>query len=267
MREAQEADKLLVVRPFAVGANPETAASNAFQGEIPGATEEELRAAVWAEFDGFVETLRGAGIDVFVVQDTPDPPTPDALFPNNWVSFHAGGTVAFYPMEAPLRRAEVRPELVDELGRTFGRTWGQRVDLTPLAERGEFLEGTGSVVLDRSDRVAYACLSSRTTEAGLAAFAEALGYAIEPFRAVDAAGLSIYHTNVLMSVGATFAVLCGEAIPNDEERAHLRWRLGGEHELIEITLEQMNRFAGNMLAVRGRDGETRIVMSSQAHES
>ncbi len=170
------------------------------------------------EFDGLVRRLTDAGVEVVVADDPPEPAKPDACFPNNWVSFHADGTVVLYPMLAPSRRAERRPEhlaAVERAGFRIART----IDLSSLEGRGEFLEGTGSLVLDRSSRLAYACLSPRTTPAALAEFCAALGYRAVEFDALGPDGRAIYHTNVLMAVGEGFAVVCAAAIPDAPRRA------------------------------------------------
>jgi hypothetical protein len=258
---SQCADAVLMVRPARFGSNPQTADSNRFQH-----AQVIADAAVLAvrEFDGLVRQLSDAGVEVVVAEDLPEPAKPDACFPNNWVSFHADGTVVLYPMLAPSRRAERRPEhlaAVERAGFRIART----IDLTPLEARGEFLEGTGSLVLDRPARVAYACLSPRTTPAALAEFCAALGYRAVEFDALGPGGRPVYHTNVLMAVGEGFAVLCAEAISDAGHRAAvLRELEHSGHEVIEIDVEEMNRFAGNMLALRARHGGARIAMSETA---
>jgi hypothetical protein len=259
-------DRVLMIRPARFGANPETAATNAYQRESlreAGATQ---RDAV-RELEAFTAALRAAGVDVVVLDDTPEPHTPDALFPNNWVSFHADGTVVLYPLLAPSRRAEIRRDLLERLRDEHGLAWRRIVDLTDLTRDGAFLEGTGSMVLDRAQRVAYACLSPRTTERGLDAFAERMGYAIERFRAEDG-GLAIYHTNVLMSIGPAFAVIALECIPDAAERERVRARLKATgHDVLALTRAQMRSFAGNLLALRSRAGEPLIALSDAAWAS
>jgi hypothetical protein len=260
----QCADAVLMVRPARFGSNPETAESNRFQHAASIADDAVLAVR---EFDGLVRRLSDAGVEVIVADDPPEPAKPDACFPNNWVSFHADGTVVLYPMLAPSRRAERRPEhlaAVERAGFRIART----IDLSPLEGRGEFLEGTGSLVLDRHARLAYACLSPRTTPAALAEFCAALGYRAVEFNALGPDGRAIYHTNVLMAVGEGFAVICAAAIPDAQRRATVMDELTRSgHEVIEIDVEEMNHFAGNMLALRARDGGARIAMSETAWQS
>jgi hypothetical protein len=259
--EAQCADAVLMVRPAHFGANPETADSNRFQqaNARPGDVQAALH-----EFDGLVESLRTAGVEVAVADDTSEPAKPDACFPNNWVSFHADGSVVLYPMMAPTRRAERREAPVDQLRRA-GFQVARTIDLSPLEMRGEYLEGTGSLVLDRSHRIAYACRSPRTTAAALADFAAALGYRVVAFDALGPDGRPAYHTNVLMAVGERFAILCTAAIPDVARRAAvLRTLEESGREVVEIDIAEMNRFAGNLLALRARDGAALIAGSDAA---
>ena len=253
-----------MIRPARFGSNPETADSNRFQqaNARPGDVQAVLR-----EFDGLVESIRTAGVDVQVADDTPEPAKPDACFPNNWVSFHADGSVVLYPMMAPSRRAERREAPVEQLRRA-GFQVARTIDLSPLESRGEYLEGTGSLVLDRPHRIAYACRSPRTTAAALADFAAALGYRVVAFDALGPDGRPAYHTNVLMAVGERFAILCTAAIPDAARRAVvLRTLEETGHEIIEIDIAEMNRFAGNLLALRGCDGATLIAGSDAAWDA
>lgn len=262
--EPQTTARVLMVRPAAFGANPETAASNAFQAASGSSPEVHARAL--AEFDAFVKTLGAHGVEVFVAEDTPEPVKPDALFPNNWVSFHAGGKVVLYPMQAPSRRAEVRLDLLGRLERRGAIQPRTQIDLRPGAEHFGYLEGTGSLVLDRTRRVAYACLSPRTSARKVAEFCAELGYAPELFRALDRAGRPIYHTNVMMAVGTGFALLCAESIPDDGSRARVEARLvEGGRELVRITLAEVEEFAGNVLELSSKGGEPLIVLSRRAH--
>jgi len=250
-----------MVRPARFGANPETADSNRFQRSDarPADTTAALR-----EFDGLAERLAAAGVDVQVAEDTPEPAKPDACFPNNWVSFHSDGTAVLYPMMAPSRRAERRPELFEGLRRA-GYRIARTADLSSLEARGEFLEGTGSLILDRPRRIAYACRSPRTTPAALADFSAALGYRIVAFEALGPDGLPAYHTNVLMAIGERFAVVCSAAIPDGKRRAAVLGELeAGGHEIIGIDVAEMNGFAGNLLALAAGSGAALIAMSEAA---
>lgn len=263
--ERQCADAVVLVRPVAFHANPETAGSNAFQRE-PGVAEpaaEQAGAAV--EFSGLVRALADAGVETIVFDEARGADTPDALFPNNWVTFHADGTVALYPMLAQNRRAERRTDIPEALSRDRGFRVERVLDFSASEAQGKFLEGTGSMVLDRVHRVAYACLSPRTDVEALAGACQALGYEPLVFTAVDASGVPVYHTNVLMSVGEDFAVVCEEAIPNAGQREAVRNRLEATgHEVIPITLDQVSSFAGNMLELRSRAGERIVAMSANA---
>jgi hypothetical protein len=257
----QCADAVLMIRPARFGANPETADSNRFQRTeaiADGAT------AALHEFDALARRLADAGIGVVVAEDSLDPAKPDACFPNNWVSFHADGTVVLYPMMAPSRRAERRREPIAAVERAGYRV-ARTIDLSPLEARGEFLEGTGSLVLDRPRRIAYACRSPRTTAGGLAEFAAALGYRIVAFDAQGPDGRPAYHTNVLMAIGEGFAVVCADSIAQAGARAAVMEELGRDGgEVIAIDATEMNGFAGNLLALRTRGGDPLIAMSDTA---
>lgn len=266
--EAQAAGTVLVVRPVAFHGNPETAASNAFQRppEVADPAAEQAAAAV--EFDGLVQALRGAGVNAVVVPDRAEPPTPDSIFPNNWLSLHADGTAVLYPMMAPSRRGERRRDVLELLSREHGFRVERVVDLSPHEADGRFLEGTGSMVLDRANRVAYACLSPRTDAGVLAEAARLLDYEPLAFAATDEAGVPVYHTNVMMCVGSDFAVVCEEAISDPGQRAAVRRRLEGcGHEIVPIDFAQMRSFAGNMLELAGAGGTRVLALSARAHES
>jgi hypothetical protein len=254
-----------MIRPAAFAFDPETASSNAFQRETrddAGATH--TRAV--AEFDAAVETLRGKGVGVFVFEDTVDPAKPDAVFPNNWVTFHQDGTVIVYPMFAATRRAERRRDIIDGLRAVFDI--GEIVDLSENETRGRFLEGTGSMVLDRVNGVAYACLSPRTDEGLFREVCGRLSYEPVVFRAHGRDGREIYHTNVMMCVADDFATVCLDSISDEKERLAVAARLRGTgHELIDITFEQMEEFAGNMLALRSDDGGGLVALSRRAFDA
>jgi len=262
--DRQCTDAVLMIRPARFGANPETADSNRFQqGEPDNGAHEVAR----REFDGLVARLRDAGITVEVAADTPEPPKPDACFPNNWVSFHEDGSVVLYPMMAPSRRAERRMGPIRQL-REAGFVISRTVDLSPWEARNEFLEGTGSLVLDRCHRIAYACRSPRTTAGALADFAARLGYRPVAFDALGPDGRPAYHTNVMMAIGAGFAVVCDAAIPDPRERhAVLRELAEAGHEPIGIGVAEMLGFAGNLLALCAADGGQLIAMSDTAWQS
>lgn len=265
--ESQLANAVLMIRPVRFFSNPLTAASNRFQGKT-SLTADEQQSAALAEFNGLAAALERAGVDVVVVDDTAEPPTPDAVFPNNWISTHADGTVVLYPMEAENRRTERRQDIIDGLAQQHGFHVRRVIDLSPHEERGHYLEGTGSLVLDRVNRLAYACLSSRTHLDVLGDFAQQLDYDVLAFDAVDSNGAAIYHTNVLMNVGETLAVICLQAIRDAAQREAVQKSLiDSGHALVDLSYEQLESFAGNMLELRAKDGGRVLAMSAQAHQS
>ena len=256
-----------MVRPAGFHSNPVAARSNNFM-QSPDLTRDEEQAAAEREFDGLVAALEDSGIRVIVVNDTLDPETPDAIFPNNWISTHADGTVVTYPMQVENRRPERRQDIVDTLAAEHGFRVTDVIDLSGHEAKEQYLEGTGSLVLDRRNAIAYACLSPRTSLEVLADFAQRLDYEVVAFEAADGDGVAIYHTNVMMNVGEDFAVVCLESIAQPEQRSAVRHSLESTgHEIIEITLAQMQSMAGNMLEVRSADGGRRLAMSAQARDS
>ncbi len=259
------AQTVLMVRPAAFGFNSETAESNSFQRELKLSNEEILEQAL-IEFDGAVDLMRNHGIDVYVVEDSLIPTKPDAIFPNNWISFHENKTLVLYPMEALNRRCERRLEVVLQLQQKFNFT--NVIDLSHFESQGKFLEGTGSVVFDHQSKVAFAVLSSRTNEDVLKELCQRIGYKPFVFRAFDSNGHPVYHTNVVMCMGDDFVVICLKAIADEESRADLLKefaQLG--KKVLEISLEQMNRFAGNMLLLKDRHGGNKLVLSETAFQS
>lgn len=266
----QTTNTILMIRPVAFGFNEQTAASNAFQTEETAGnfTAAEINSRAIREFDAMVAKLRENGIDVLVVEDTPDPHTPDSIFPNNWMAFHRSGQAVLFPMEAENRRTERRADIFEMLRTEAGFRIDRVVDMTTSEREGRFLEGTGSVVWDRRNGIAYACRSSRTDETLLRQYAETVGGRALVFDATDSDGQSIYHTNVLMCVGETFVVICLNCIRNASERDAVvaSFEQTG-HEIIEISEAQMSHYAGNMLQVQDRDGQPILVMSQQAYDS
>ncbi len=262
----QTTDTLLMVRPARFGFNEETAANNAFQVNDTRRSPEAIQAGALAEFDAFVAQLRGQGIKVIVAEDSPQPVKPDAVFPNNWVSFHADGTVVTYPMFSALRRQERNEDIIKMVEPVFRIQ--QRIHLEGYEAEQRFLEGTGSMILDHEHRIAYACLSPRTDAGLLEAFGRTAGYEPLAFHAVDTRGQAIYHTNVMMALGETFVVICMDSVKDSHEKALLHAKFEATHkEVIAISMEQMNAFAGNMLQVRNTAGELFLVMSEQAYRS
>jgi hypothetical protein len=264
----QTASTILMIRPVKFGFNEETADTNAFQREDETLSPEEIQDRALTQFNAFVDKLRAAKVQVVVVDDTETPHTPDSIFPNNWISFHEDGRVVLYPMFAPNRRQERREDLLPLLQEKYNVEVKEVVDLTYFEEQGKFLESTGSMILDRVHKIAYACLSPRTDRDVLAKFCQTMGYEAVAFAAADQNGVPIYHTNVMMSVGEGLAVICAEAIPDPQEREGVLAKLAASRkEVIEISFDQMNAFAGNMLHVHNQDGNTLLVMSVQAYRS
>jgi hypothetical protein len=259
----QTTSHILMIRPVGFGYNAETAVNNAFQVK---SDESNVQQKAREEFDGFVNVLKNNGVDVTVVEDTPQPHTPDSIFPNNWVSFHHDGTLLLYPMYAVNRRAERKEHVLERIEEKFAIK--RKIDLSNYEEKNVFLEGTGSMVLDRDNRIAYACLSPRTDEKVLTDFCNRMNYKPVVFDATDGNGQAIYHTNVLMCVADKFVVICLESIADPVQNKFVSETIiASGKKIIPITLHQMNQFAGNMLQVENKDGEKLLVMSSQAYES
>jgi len=253
-----------MIRPVNFGFNEQTAESNAFQNRH--ADKNGVNEKAQAEFDAMVNVLRENGVDVIVVDDTIEPHTPDSIFPNNWVSFHDDGGIFLYPMQAENRRLERREDIINGLEDQFKVK--HIIDLSRFEEEHKYLEGTGSMVLDRENKIAYACISPRTDPGVLALFCEHAGYKAISFDADDEKGQPIYHTNVLMCIGSGFAVICLHSIPDPYEKIMVKELLASTHkEIIDISFEQMNHFAGNMLEVKNKAGETIIAMSKSAYDS
>jgi hypothetical protein len=268
----QCASAVLMIRPAAFDYNPETAATNKMQkrrdaqsGVQSGAQSGQAQAL--SEFDQCVQALRGEGVTVCAVDDTPTPPKPDAIFPNNWVSFHEDGTLVLYPMQAESRRRERRPEIIDTVVQQLGFKVSRVVDLTKHEAQGRFLEGTGSLVLDRCNRVAYACLSPRTDPIVFEEWARAMGYEAVSFEASDRGGVPYYHTNVMMCIGKRMAVL-GTCAMSSDDRARVIEKLEiTGHDVIEIQYDEIEQFAGNMLELASWDealGDSRLLVMSDA---
>lgn len=251
-----------MIQPVNFGYNAETAVNNVFQKP----TNDNVQQKALEEFNAFVNVLRNNKIDVTVVQDTVEPNTPDAIFPNNWISFHDSGEIYLYPMFADNRRKERKTTVLEAIKQKF--IVEQINDLTKYEEENLFLEGTGSMVLDRVNRIAYTCISSRTDKRVLNEFCNKANYRAVSFTANDDNGIAIYHTNVMMCVGNKFAVVCLASITNKSEREKvIRSLTETGKEIIDITTEQMHRFAGNMLQLVNEDGELLLVLSTQAYNA
>ena len=266
----QTTNAILMIRPVAFRMNEQTAVNNYYQKVLDGLSSATANAMAQEEFDTFVNKLRIVGVDVTVVDDTINPDTPDSIFPNNWISFHESGDVALYPMFAENRRQERREDVLDVL-EDKGFVINEIMDYTSAEEDGYFLEGTGSILLDRENDKAYCALSPRADEELFIEFCEDFEYTpviFEAFQTVNGERKQIYHTNVMMCIGETFAVICADCIDDKKERKMVLDSLrGDEKEVILITEDQVNNFAGNMLEVKGTDDRRYLVMSKSAHQS
>ncbi len=266
----QTTNSILMIRPVAFRMNEQTAINNYYQKVLEGLSSETVNAKAQEEFDAFVTKLRMVGVNVIVVEDTKTPDTPDSIFPNNWISFHESGDVALYPMFAENRRHERREDVLDIL-EDQGFVINEIMDYTSAEEDGYFLEGTGSILLDRENDKAYCALSPRADEELFIEFCEDFEYTpviFEAFQTVNGERKLIYHTNVMMCLGETFAVICADCIDDKKERKMVLESLrGDEKEVILITEDQVNNFAGNMLEVKGSDDRRYLVMSKSAHQS
>ena len=259
---SQTTSTVFMVKPVCFGFNEQTAGNNAFQKEgfEEGAQEKGLK-----ESNEFVSLLKSNDINVVVAEDTLEPKTPDSVFPNNWFSTHENGELVLYPMFAPNRRAERKEIFINEIKKNFN--FKKIVDLTVWENKNKFLEGTGSMVLDRVAKVAYACKSPRTDENVLKDFCQKLGYTYVLFNSVDRNGKMIYHTNVIMCVGTTFAILCSDSIKDkDELKKVLKSLEKAGKKVVEISFDQMEHYAGNMLELKNKEGKRFLIMSQTAFD-
>ncbi|AZJ31194.1 hypothetical protein SAMN05444344_0160 [Tenacibaculum mesophilum] len=266
----QTTNTILMVRPANFRMNEQTAVNNYYQQELSGMLPASINVKAQEEFDAFVEKLRAVGVSVVVTEDTKEPNTPDALFPNNWISFHENGDVAIYPMFAENRRLERREDVLEKLEEK-GFVIENVVDYSEAEEEGIFLEGTGSMILDRYNRKAYCALSPRADEELFIEFCEDFEYTPVIFTAnqtVKGRREAIYHTNVMMCVAESFSVVCLDSIDDKKEKKNLLKHLKSDgKEVIAISEQQVTQFAGNMLQVKGVNDERYLVMSSSAFKS
>jgi hypothetical protein len=259
----QHTSHLLMIKPVKFDFNSETSVNNSFQQKSEDRT---LQEKALQEFTHFIDKLKNKGIDVTVINDTPEPHTPDSIFPNNWISFHENGTIFLYPMFAVNRRNERKKHVLEMVHAKF--KVNQTIDLSLHESENSFLEGTGSMVLDRVNKIAYACLSPRTDITILHKFCSLSGYHPVAFSSVDGGNQPIYHTNVMMCVADTYVVICLETIQNALEKEKVIDSIKKtKKQLIEISYDQMNHFAGNMLQVNNEVEEKFLVMSTQAFNS
>jgi hypothetical protein len=266
----QTTNSILMIRPVAFRMNEQTAVNNYYQKIIDGLSPQTVNAKAQTEFDEFVNKLRKVGVDVTVIDDTLSPDTPDSIFPNNWISFHENGDVVLYPMFAENRRQERREDILDTL-ENQGFQIAEIMDYTEAETDGFFLEGTGSIVLDRENSKAYCALSPRADEELFIEFCEDYEYSpiiFEAYQTTNGDRKLIYHTNVMMCIGDSFAVICADSIDDKKERKMVLDSLKADgKEIIQITEDQVNNFAGNMLEVQGTDQRRYLVMSQSAHQA
>ena len=258
----QSTSSVLMVRPGRFYPNPETAADNAFQRDA-NCSSDALALAAGKEFDAAVQTLRAAGVTVHVFEDTAEPEKPDAVFPNNWISTHHDGRIALFPMYSALRRRERRQDIVEELRKHY--RVNDVIDYSAFEDEGCCLEGTGSLVFDHLNNIAYVSLSNRSNPKVIQRFADDFSYEPVTFTSIGSNGQPIYHTNVMMCIGTDFAMIGLEMIPDKAERHQVRARLEKtEKEIIELTADQIANFAGNAIELQNENGERLLVLSSRA---
>lgn len=255
-------NKILMVEPDSFYANPQTAIDNFFQQNLKGSSIEDIHAAAKDEFFSFVDQLTKTGIDVTVFRQGDVLQTPDATFPNNWFSTHPGGILILYPMSATNRRLERRTGIIDSLKKEYPTV----IDLTSHENKNHFLEGTGSLVIDHKHRIAYASLSTRTSIVVLVEWSKRMSYELISFTSFDINQNVVYHTNVMMTLADDFAIVCMEAIHDLSEKNKLKTRLNEtNHEILEISLDQMHCFCGNCLSLENTSGQKFLVMSDEAY--
>jgi hypothetical protein len=266
MEKNQTTSSILMVRPSNFGFNTETAANNAFQVNDTSLSVAEIQQKAMLEFDNFVTILRGHGINVVVAEDSPLPVKTDAVFPNNWITSHGDGTMVLYPMNAPSRRLERAENVIEVVETQFSVK--KVLHLEHYEDVPSFLEGTGSMILDRVNDICYACLSPRTDLSLLEEWCDIMKHECVAFHAVDGQGQDIYHTNVMMALGETFVVICMDTVRDEAEKRNLIEHFEAtKKEIIGISIAQMLSFAGNMLQVRNDAEQTFLVMSKQAYDS
>ncbi|MCL5420619.1 MAG: arginine deiminase-related protein [Candidatus Parvarchaeota archaeon] len=264
MEEKALTNNVVMIRPHNFGFNEQTAPTNKFQRKANGA----VNSKALSEFNNAVKKLIKNGINVFVFDDLVDLDTPDSVFPNNWVSFHSDGTVVLYPMLARNRRAERRTDLLYTLSELYGFNVSRLLNLTDYEHKGKFLEGTGSLVLDRGNHIAYSCLSERTDSEVVDRFCRFMGYTAVKFKAYDKDGFTIYHTNVIMNVCSDFVMVCLNSIRDEEERNRVIDSIESSGKrIIDLSQDQIQNFAGNALELLDRNGRRKLVISKKAFDS
>lgn len=262
----QTTNNVLMIRPVRFTYNTQTAESNSFQNEALREDAENTQKKALKEFDTMVQALRKEGINVNVIEDTPEPHTPDSIFPNNWISFHQNNDIILYPMQAENRRLERRNDIITTLQKTY--QVNEVIDFSHYEKENKFLEGTGSLILDRENKIAYCCLSPRANQDLLKEFGEKMQYKMIVFDALDRQNKPIYHTNVVMCMGDKFGVICLDCVPDKTQKQNIIDIFKETNkELIEISFEQLENFAGNMLQLKTNQNSTILVMSERAFKS
>lgn len=262
----QNANTLMMVRPLNFGYNKETAESNSFQHYNALVNPKDVREKARLEFDALAQKIRSAGVTVYIFDDQHTKVLPDAVFPNNWISFHHDGKVIQYPMLSELRRQERRDDIIDMIAHQFKHLLYEKIDFTPFEATGQFLEGTGSIIFDHPNKIAYANISARTNANLFINLCERIGYTPTMFHSSTADGQEIYHTNVMLAIGEEFAVICVEVIRDEKERDSIMQQLRAtRRDVIEITEDQMDHFCGNILQVENHYNHKFIVMSTEAY--
>jgi hypothetical protein len=266
--EVQTTSSIMMVRPVAFGFNEETSKTNAFQVAASPQGADRIQKLALQEFDAFVSRLRNAGIEVIVFEDSISPYTPDSVFPNNWITFHSDGRIVLYPMQATNRRLERKMHFIQQLDADYGFKISEIIDLSYFEAEDKFLEGTGSMIFDRQHKLVYACHSQRTHPEVLDIFCETMGYKPILFHSKDRNNIPVYHTNVAMALGENIAIICLESITDKKEKDMVTGLLKETGKMIiDISISQMNQFAGNMLQVNNKEGEKILVMSEQGYQS
>ena len=257
---------IMMVKPVNFTYNPQTAEDNVFMNKQDNLSPEQIQKKAMNEFETFIKKTEEAGIKVTVFDDKPEPHTPDSIFPNNWVSFHQNEKIIVYPIKAENRRLEKRKDIVEGIGNLYNNV--EVIDLSKFEADNQFLEGTGSLVLDRYNEIAYACLSQRTHIEVLKGFCELTGYTPVSFTGLSEKEEEIYHTNVMMGLGIGFAVVCLDSIRDEQEKKKLKESLESTgFEIIPLSFHQMNNFAGNLLQVISKDGTPYVILSKRAYDS
>ncbi len=254
-----------MVRPSNFAYNAITGETNSFQNILSELSDSEIRSKAQNEFDSMVEQLRKTGIQVIVIEDTPNPIKPDAVFPNNWISMHHDGTVITYPMQSVNRRIERREDLIEQLSQKY--LIKRRFALEMFEEKEQYLEGTGSMIFDHEYRIVYACLSPRTDIRILEHVGQLMQYTPVYFHSFNKKKIPVYHTNVMMALGVDFVVVCLESVPEKEHSRLFEAFQASKKEVVEISLDQMNHFAGNMLQIQSLNGKRYLVLSQTAYDS